>query len=75
MFEDFNLITEEDEVEYKNIIDLSYKNKGEVVELFVDDFYTGDVKVYLDSEMDGREYICLNHEIIYLDSIKDTSHE
>ncbi len=70
MFDELNLITEEDSVEYTKDSDLSYENKGELVELFVEDFYVGDVKVYLDSEMDGREYICLNYTIVYLDTLK-----
>jgi len=70
MFDELNLITEEDSVEYTKDSDLSYENKGELVELFVEDFYVGDVKVYLDSEMDSREYICLNYTIVYLDELK-----
>ena len=35
----------------------------------------GDVKVFKDAEMDGREYICLNYEIIYLDNLKNNGDE
>jgi hypothetical protein len=63
------ILTEESEIYYKNISQLSYENKDEVVELFVDDFYVGDLKVFLDSEMEEREYITINYEIIYLDSL------
>jgi hypothetical protein len=28
------------------------------------------MKVWKDSEMDGREYITLNYEIVYLDELK-----
>ena len=45
-------------------------NKEEVIELFVDDFYIGDLKVFLDSEMEEREYVTINYEIIYLDNLK-----
>ena len=63
-------LTEEDEIEYKKISQLSYVNKEEVIELFVDDFYIGDLKVFLDSEMEEREYVTINYEIIYLDNLK-----
>jgi len=64
------IIEEEDFIEYSKDSDLSYENKGTVIELFVEDFYEGDVKVWLDSEMDNREYICLNYTILYLDELK-----
>jgi hypothetical protein len=35
----------------------------------VDDFYIGDCEVWLDAEMDSREYIVLNYTIVYLDTI------
>lgn len=66
------LITEEDLVDFKSYDDLSYDdmdgapnvlllNKGTII---------GETKVWLDSEMEGREYITLNHEIVYLDTLK-----
>lgn len=63
-------ITEEDHVEFDKYDQLSYQDKNELIELFVDDFYIGDMEVWGDSEMDGREYICINYEIIYLDTLK-----
>jgi len=70
MFEDINLITEEDSVEFERYEQLSYQNMSELIELFVDDFYVGDMKVWCDSEMDGREYVCINYTIVYLDTLK-----
>ena len=32
------------------------------------------IYVYQDSEMDGREYICLNDEIVYLDTMQAITH-
>lgn len=64
------LILEEDHVEFDRYDQLSYQDKNEVIELFVDDLYIGDMEVWGDSEMDGREYICINYEIIYLDTLK-----
>jgi len=64
------LITEETHVDFSNYDQLSYQDKNEVIELFVDDFYIGDMEVWKDSEMEDREYICINYEVIYLDTIK-----
>ena len=64
--EELNLIGEEDQVEFERYDQLSYQDKNEVIELFVDDFYIGDMKVWKDSEMEGREYVCINYEIISL---------
>lgn len=64
-------ITEEDHVEFTKYEQLSYFDKGEEnIELYVDNEYLGDMKVWLDSEMDNREYITLNYEIVYLDELK-----
>lgn len=65
-------IEEETEVVYENLDDLSYMDFGEdYVSLYVKKEWEGDIKVWKDSEMDGREYICINYEIIYLDTIKE----
>lgn len=69
-----NLITEEDEVIYTNENQLSYEqiiinDECDFIELYVDDFYIGDCEVWLDAEMDSREYIILNYTIVYLDTI------
>lgn len=68
--ESLNLIKEEDHVEFERYDQLSYQDKNEVIELFVDDFYIGDIEVWKDSLMEGREYVCINYEIIYLDELK-----
>jgi hypothetical protein len=65
------IIAEETEVKYQNLDDLSYIDFGEdMIALYVNKEFEGDIKVWKDSEMDGREYICINYEIIYLDTIK-----
>ena len=65
------IISEETEVDFKDYSQLSYKDTDEPsIELFVDGVSQGWAKVWLDSEMDNREYICLNYEIIYLDTLK-----
>lgn len=66
------IITEETEVKYQNLDDLSYIDFGEdMIALYVNKQFEGDIKVWKDSEMEGREYICINYEIIYLDTIKE----
>lgn len=68
--DELNLLTEEDTIHFDKYEQLSYQNKGSLVELFVDDFYIGDMKVWQDSEMDNREYLTINYEIVYLDTLK-----
>lgn len=65
-------IFEETEVKYQNLDELSYMDFGEdMISLYINKEFEGDIKVWKDSEMDGREYICINYEIIYLDTIKE----
>ena len=65
------IIQEEDEVKYQNLDELSYfDDDKDTVALYVKNNYEGDIKVWKDSEMDGREYVCINYEIIYLDTIR-----
>ena len=63
------IIKEETNVDYKSLDELSYVNDGLYVQLYVNKELVGKVKVFLDSEEDNREYICINYEIIYLDTI------
>lgn len=66
------IIEEETEVKYQNLDELSYIDFGDnMIALYVNKQFEGDIKVWKDSEMDGREYICINYEIIYLDTIKE----
>jgi hypothetical protein len=67
-----DLITEETEVFYTNDEQLSYEFYGsdyDYIELYIDDFYIGVCEVWLDAEMDYRQYIILNYTIVYLDTI------
>jgi hypothetical protein len=64
-------IEEEDEVDFVSYDELSYKdNDSEDVELYCNDEYIGDIKVWLDSDMDNREYLCINYTVVYLDTLK-----
>ena len=63
--------TEELELEFENYSQLSYEDLGEeYVQLFLDNESIGLVYVSTDIENQKREYIIVNHEIIYLDTIK-----
>ena len=63
--------TEELELKFKNYSQLSFEDLGEeYVQLFLDNESIGLVEVSTDVENQNREYIIVNHEIIYLDSIK-----
>jgi hypothetical protein len=65
-----NLITEETEVKYNKLQQLTYFDFDEdTISLYIDKIFCGDIKVWQDSEMNKREYICINYEIIYLDTI------
>ena len=53
------------------MVSLSYKDTdGENIVLYIDELEAGEMKVWLDSEMDGREYLTINHTIVYLDTLK-----
>lgn len=63
--------TEELELKFENYSQLSFDDLGEeYVLLFLDNEIIGLVEVSTDVENQNREYIIVNHEIIYLDTIK-----
>ena len=65
-----NIILEETEVKFKDYKDLSYKETQEDnIELFVKDELVGEIEAFTDRENGNREYICLNYEMVYLDTI------
>ena len=64
-------ITEEDEVIFNSYDQLSYQDfGGEGIVLMVDDVLIGECEVWTDEENENREYILINYEMIYLDTIK-----
>ena len=59
------------QLEFKNYNELSYLDEDDYyIELFHNRDFVGNLKVYLDVEEDDREYIIINYEGIYLDTIK-----
>jgi len=66
----FVKIREEDEVIFNSYDQLSYLDEGKTnVKLYIDKKLIGVIKVWKDSEQEDREYICLNYEIVYLDTL------
>ena len=65
------IYTEELELKFENYSQLSFEDLGEdFVQLFLDNESIGLVEVFTDKDNQKREYIIVNHEIIYLDTIK-----
>lgn len=63
--------TEDLELKFENYSQLSFEDLGEdYVQLFLDNESIGLVEISTDMENKKREYIIVNHEIIYLDTIK-----
>ena len=59
-------------LDFTDYSQLSFFDEGnEHVELFLGDNSVGYVMVYTDAENDNREYICVNYEIVYLDTIEE----
>jgi hypothetical protein len=67
------ILTEQDRIFFNTYDELSYTKKGSMVELYVNDFCIGYMEVWGDSEMNGREYLTINDEIIYLDTITNNN--
>ena len=66
------LITKDTKIEFNDLSELSYKDNLQVtVRLYVNKLFVGRVKVEGDFIKNGdREYIQINNEDIYLDTIK-----
>lgn len=63
--------TEEFELDYKTSDELSYWDTQEkYIRLYKNDSLQGYLYVYRDSEMDNIEYVCINYEVVYLDTLK-----
>lgn len=58
--------------DYSSIENLFYEHKGDVVCLHDDELgELGWFKVWYDCDMEDREYITLNEEIVYLDTLDE----
>ena len=64
-------IDEETNIVFNEYSDLSYRDDGyENIDLYVQYVCVGDIEVFTDRENGNREYICVNYEVLYLDTIK-----
>ena len=62
--EDFSL-------DFNNNSQLSFKDYCTAyVQLYLDDKFVGNLEVWTDRGNDNKEYIIINHEIIYLNDLK-----
>lgn len=71
-------ILEETEVAFKDYSELSYIDNSDetpsgrpMVALYVCGQFEGDIEVWYDSQMEDRPYVCINYEVVYLDTIKE----
>lgn len=63
--------SEEFQLDYRNLSELSYKDNGiEYITLFHNDKEVCDIEVFKDVENEEKEYIIINYELVYLDTIK-----
>ena len=59
------------QLEFENYSQLSFEDLGEeYIQVFMNDKSIGLVEVSTDIENQKREYIIINYEILYLDTIK-----
>jgi hypothetical protein len=66
------IIDEETNIGFEKYTDLSWMDTaGDNIILFIKGLEAGEMKVWLDSEMDNREYLTINHEIVYLDTLEE----
>ncbi len=68
--------SEEFQLDYKDLSELSYYDtKQELIDLYKKDLLVGYVEVWTDRENSNREYIVINNEIVYLDTITKLNNE
>ena len=64
--------SDEFSLDYTNLEELSYYDSGgDYIDLFKGGDFVGYLYVYRDDENEKREYVCINYEIIYLDTIEN----
>jgi hypothetical protein len=57
-------------LDFKSYDQLSYEDNDSLVGIFLDDKPMGLCEVFTDRENEKREYVCINYEMIYLDTLK-----
>ena len=64
------IIDEDTLIHFERYDQLTYLDDFDNIKLFIDGLLAGHMKVWKDSEEDGREYVTINHTIVYLDTLK-----
>jgi hypothetical protein len=66
------MLDEDTHIVFDKYDQLSYHNilGTENVMLYIDGIEVAPMKVWCDSEMDNREYLTINHTIVYLDTLE-----
>jgi hypothetical protein len=56
-------------LKFKSYRQLSYKDNKYTVTIYLSGKLVGVCQVYTDKENNSREYICINYEVVYLDTL------
>lgn len=63
--------SDEFSLDYTDLSELSYyDSESDYIDLYKGDDFVGYLYVYTDVENEKREYVCINYEIVYLDTIE-----
>ena len=65
----YTILEEESFVDFESYEQLSYEEGDTHVLLYVGDKAVGKIRVWADRENENREYVCINYEVVYLDSM------
>lgn len=57
-------------IEFEDYSQLTYIDVDDYIELYLDGEIVGNVEVFTDRGNNDREYIVVNYEIIYLDTLE-----
>jgi len=65
-------ILEDAFIEFKQYSQISFKrNEDNSVKVLIDNIFNCNCWIFIDSEIEDREYIAINYEVIYLDTLKE----
>ena len=58
-------------LDFKSYDQLTYEDNRSTVTIFLDNIPMGLCRVFTDRNNEEREYVCINYEIVYLDTLKE----
>tara|TARA_B110000259_G_scaffold171486_1_gene203002 strand:- start:293 stop:514 length:222 start_codon:yes stop_codon:yes gene_type:complete len=65
-------ILEDAFIEFNELSQITFKNNGDYsVQVIIDNIFDCNCWIFIDSEMEDRQYIAINYEVIYLDTLKE----